>query len=81
MKLVRLATAAAALLLAACDAQAPQPQQSTEAGAQIAPILATPGQTTYPGYAGPYGGSLVPNAAVPGFLRSSRYGVATVCST
>jgi TonB-dependent receptor len=55
-----------------------QPGCRGETAAQIAPILATPAQTTYPAYAGPYGGSLVPNAAVPGFLRSSGYGVATV---
>jgi len=32
----------------------------------------------YPAYAGPYGGSLITNAAVPGYLRSTGYGVATV---
>jgi TonB-dependent receptor len=37
-----------------------------------------PGVNNYPTYAGPYGGSLVTNATVPSFLRSSRYGVATV---
>ncbi|GFE83562.1 TonB-dependent receptor [Steroidobacter agaridevorans] len=55
-----------------------QPGCRGETAGEIAPILATPGQTTYPAYAGPYGGSLVPNAAVPGFLHPSRYGVATV---
>lgn len=32
----------------------------------------------YPAYAGPYGGSLITNAAVPGYLRSTGHGVATV---
>jgi TonB-dependent receptor len=49
-----------------------------DTAAQIAPILGTPNQTTYPAYAGPYGGSLIPNAAVPSYLRPSGYGVATV---
>jgi TonB-dependent receptor len=38
----------------------------------------TPGAPGYPAYAGPYGGSLITNAAVPSYLRSTRYGVATV---
>jgi TonB-dependent receptor len=37
-----------------------------------------PGVNGYQGYAAPYTGSLIPNAAVPGFLRSTGYGVATV---
>lgn len=36
------------------------------------------GVNGYPAYAAPYGGSLVPNAAVPSFLRPTRYGIATV---
>jgi TonB-dependent receptor len=32
----------------------------------------------YPAYAGPYGGSLIPNTAVPSYLRPTGYGVATV---
>ncbi|HVF15630.1 MAG TPA: TonB-dependent receptor, partial [Steroidobacteraceae bacterium] len=34
--------------------------------------------SAYPVYAGPYGGSLIPNSAVPSYLRSTGYGVATV---
>jgi TonB-dependent receptor len=33
---------------------------------------------TYPGYAAPYGGSLIPNAAVPNYLRGTNYGFVTV---
>lgn len=36
------------------------------------------GAVAYPAYAGPYGGSLIPNGAVPSYLRSTGYGVATV---
>lgn len=33
---------------------------------------------TYPAYAAPYGGSLIPNAAVPSYLRPTQYGFVTV---
>jgi TonB-dependent receptor len=51
----------------------PQPACRGETAAEI-----VPGVNNYPAYGGPYTGSLIPNAAVPGFLRSSQYGVATV---
>lgn len=38
----------------------------------------TPGANAYPVYAGPYSGSLIPNASVPNYLRPTRYGVATI---
>jgi TonB-dependent receptor len=37
-----------------------------------------PGANGYPTYAAPYSGSLISNAAVPSYLRSTGYGVATV---
>jgi len=50
-----------------------QPACRGETAGQI-----TPGANGYPLYAGPYSGSLIPNAAVSSFLRPTRYGVATV---
>ncbi len=50
-----------------------QPSCRGDTAAQIAS-----GVTPYPAYAGPYSGSLIPNSAVPGYLRPSSYGVATV---
>lgn len=49
-----------------------QPACRGETAAEIAP-----GVNGYPTYAGPFGGSLVPNGAVASFLHPSRYGVAT----
>lgn len=52
-----------------------QPACRGETAAQIASQVGTP---AYPAYAGPYGGSLITDVAVPSYLRPSRYGVATV---
>lgn len=38
----------------------------------------TPGAGGYPDYAAPYGGSLIPNSAVPNYLRPTKYGFITV---
>ncbi len=38
----------------------------------------TAGVNGYPTYAAPYGGSLIPNAAVPSYLRPTQYGFITV---
>jgi TonB-dependent receptor len=51
-----------------------QPPCRGETAAEIAPGVGT----TYPGYAQPYTGSLIPNAAVPSYLRPTQYGIATV---
>ena len=50
-----------------------QPACRGETAGQI-----TPGVNNYPAYGAPFSGSLISNAAVPGFLRPSQYGVATV---
>ncbi|HEY6645374.1 TonB-dependent receptor [Povalibacter sp.] len=50
-----------------------QPACRGETGGEI-----TAGVNGYPTYAQPYGGSLIPNAAVPGYLRPTGYGIATV---
>ncbi|WP_116809887.1 TonB-dependent receptor [Steroidobacter cummioxidans] len=50
-----------------------QPLCRGDTAAQIAP-----GTNGYPTYAGPFGGSLIPDSAVPNYLRPSRYGAATV---
>ncbi|MET0534984.1 MAG: TonB-dependent receptor, partial [Steroidobacter sp.] len=58
-----------------------QPACRGETAAQIAPLVGAqvfPNVIPYPTYAGPYGGSLITNAAVPGYLRSTGRGVATV---
>ncbi len=58
-----------------------QPSCRGETAAQLAPLIGVqiaPNLTPYPTYAGPYAGSLITNAAVPGYLRSTGYGVATV---
>jgi TonB-dependent receptor len=52
-----------------------QPICRGDTAAQIAPQFGT---TNYPGYAGPYAGSLITNSAVPNYLRPTGYGVATV---
>lgn len=50
-----------------------QPACRGETAGQI-----TPGVNGYPAYAAPYSGSLIPNAAVPSYLRPTRHGIATV---
>lgn len=58
-----------------------QPACRGETASQIAPLVGVqiaPNLIPYPTYAGPYGDSLITNAAVPGYLRSTGYGVATV---
>lgn len=49
-----------------------QPACRGETAGQI-----TAGVNGYPAYAAPFGGSLIPNAAVPNYLRSTRYGFVT----
>lgn len=51
-----------------------QPPCRGDTAAQVS--AAAPG--TYPTYAAPYNGSLIPSAAVPSFLRSTGFGVASV---
>jgi TonB-dependent receptor len=51
----------------------PQPACRGETSAEI-----VAGVNGYPPYAAPFSGSLIPNAAVPSYLRPSRYGMATV---
>ncbi|HEY0680845.1 MAG TPA: TonB-dependent receptor [Steroidobacter sp.] len=55
-----------------------QPQCRGDTAAQIPAIQAIPNQTSYPAYAGPYAGSLIPNASVPSYLHPTGFGVATV---
>lgn len=50
-----------------------QPPCRGETGAEI-----VPGAGGYPAYAGPYTGSLIPNSAVPSYLRPTKYGFITV---
>jgi TonB-dependent receptor len=50
-----------------------QPACRGETAAEI-----VPGVNNYPAYAGPFAGSLIPNSAVPNYLRPTGYGVATV---
>ena len=50
-----------------------QPPCRGETAAEI-----TAGAGGYPDYSAPYGGSLIPNAAVPSYLRPSQYGFVTV---
>jgi TonB-dependent receptor len=50
-----------------------QPACRGETAAEI-----VPGVNNYPAYAGPFPGSLIPNSAVPNYLRPTGYGVATV---
>lgn len=58
-----------------------QPACRGETASELAPLIGVaiaPNVIPYPTYAGPYAGSLITNAAVPGYLRSTRHGVATV---
>ncbi len=58
-----------------------QPACRGETASEIAPLVGVqiaPNVTPYPAYAGPYSGALITNAAVPGYLRPTGYGVATV---
>src|SRR5690606_25712184 len=50
-----------------------QPPCRGETAAEI-----VPGVGGYPDYAAPYQGSLIPNAAVPSYLRPTKYGFVTV---
>lgn len=50
-----------------------QPACRGETAAEI-----VPGVNGYPAYAAPFAGSLIPNSAVPSYLRPTGYGVATV---
>lgn len=50
-----------------------QPPCRGETAGQI-----VPGANGYPAYAAPYTGSLIPDAAVPGYLRPTQYGFVTV---
>jgi TonB-dependent receptor len=51
-----------------------QPPCRGETAAQIS--AAAPG--TYPGFAGPYNGSLIPDSALPNYLSPTQYGFVTV---
>ena len=56
----------------------PSPNTQPSCRGETAEQIAASASGTYPAYAGPYGGSLITNSAVPSYLRSTGYGVATV---